>query len=250
MASKNRDDFSQKTKEALAKRVSYRCSNPKCRRNTIGPSEDCNNKSVNLGEAAHICAASPGGMRYDKTMTSKQRSDISNGIWLCRNCAALIDRDPAYTVKLLHEWKDEAEKNSRNTLYMQNNNKNALTDQEEKIVKKIMSVMESDNTQEIICNHDFRGDFQRNLLDPIFKLREDLKLPSQKINNSNLTPQIEQFIYLLDQLRYFIAYKGGPSKYGNGSFVIDFEKDQSQCNELCDNIWDCYKGIVETYNNL
>lgn len=252
MATKNRDDFSQKTKETLAKRVSYRCSNPACRCYTVGPSEDCNDSSVNLGEAAHICAASPGGMRYDETMTSKQRSDISNGIWLCRNCAALIDRDAKYTVELLHEWKSKAETNSRDCLCMSNNtnNEKSLTKQDKKIVKKIRTVMENKNTQYIIREQDFRTDFQRNLLDPVFELKDNLQLPSQKIMNSYLISKVEQFVCLLEQLRYLIAFKGGPSIYGQGSYIIDFPEDQDQCNELCNSIWNCYSNIVETYKKL
>ena len=104
-----RDDFSIKTKEELAKRVAYKCSNPQCRVPTIGP-KDGTNGTVSIGEAAHICAASPGGKRYDNSMSPEQRSSYENGIWLCRNCAAMIDRDEDYyTVDMLHMWKQLAE---------------------------------------------------------------------------------------------------------------------------------------------
>src|SRR5437899_8109263 len=55
-----RDEFSVGTKELLAKRVGYRCSNPECRQPTSGPQEDPA-KVVNIGVAAHITAASPDG---------------------------------------------------------------------------------------------------------------------------------------------------------------------------------------------
>ena len=55
-----RDDFSAKTKEILAKRVTYKCSNPECKKPTIGPNSDPN-KTVLIGVAAHITAASVGG---------------------------------------------------------------------------------------------------------------------------------------------------------------------------------------------
>lgn len=104
-----RDDFSPKTKELLAKRVTYRCSNPDCRKPTIGPNSDSKN-SISIGVAAHITAASVGGPRYNEDLTPEERSDIDNGIWLCQNCAALIDRDPLrYTIQLLDEWKSNAE---------------------------------------------------------------------------------------------------------------------------------------------
>lgn len=43
-------------------------------------------------------------------MTSDQRSDISNGIWLCQTHAKLIDDDEsAFPVVRLQEWKNIAE---------------------------------------------------------------------------------------------------------------------------------------------
>ncbi|MET4038336.1 hypothetical protein [Bradyrhizobium sp. RT6a] len=44
-------------------------------------------------------------------MTSEQRADIANGIWLCQNHAKLIDDDEiAFPTSLLREWKDTAER--------------------------------------------------------------------------------------------------------------------------------------------
>jgi hypothetical protein len=102
-------DFSEKTKKTLAKRAGEVCSNPDCSRPTSGPHSD-ENKAVNLGEAAHIRAARKGQARYDPNMTDEERRDISNGIWLCRECARKIDLDEEkYTVKLLNKWKREHE---------------------------------------------------------------------------------------------------------------------------------------------
>ena len=101
----NRDDFTLKTIDIMAKRVGYRCSNPNCRKLTCGANEDPQ-KYSNIGVAAHICAAAPGGMRYDTNMTSVERKDIQNGIWLCQSCSKLIDSDEKrYTVDLLYRWK-------------------------------------------------------------------------------------------------------------------------------------------------
>lgn len=104
-----RDDFSPKTKELLAKRVGYRCSNPKCRQLTCGPQED-QTKTVNVGVAAHITAASQEGPRFNGAITSDERKSSSNGIWLCQKCAKLVDNDPQrYSVVILHQWKNTAE---------------------------------------------------------------------------------------------------------------------------------------------
>ena len=104
-----RDNFSTPTKEALAKRVGLRCSNPMCRAPTTGPHSE-STQFVNLGVACHITAASPGGPRYDDTMSPVERGSIDNAIWLCQSCAKLIDSDQTkYTVSALITWRLDAE---------------------------------------------------------------------------------------------------------------------------------------------
>ena len=104
-----RDDFSSKTKEILAKRVAFRCSNPDCRKLTCGPRTEPD-KTVNIGVAAHITAAAPNGPRYESGLSDEQRKAATNGIWLCQNCAKLIDNDTlSYPTFLLERWKVQAE---------------------------------------------------------------------------------------------------------------------------------------------
>lgn len=104
-----RDDFSDETKRVLALRVGYLCSNPKCRKATTGPQQDPT-KAINIGVAAHITAAAPGGPRYDATLTPEQRRYAGNGIWACQSCGKLIDNDKKrYTTETLVQWKQEAE---------------------------------------------------------------------------------------------------------------------------------------------
>lgn len=105
----NRDDFTKKTIDILAKRVGYICSNPDCKKHTVGPNSD-KEKATIVGIAAHITAASQGGPRYNDSLTVDQRKDIDNGIWLCTNCATLIDKDPdEFPISLLDDWKSGAE---------------------------------------------------------------------------------------------------------------------------------------------
>lgn len=103
------DEFSDPVKRALAARVGHQCSNPECRAATSGPQDDPA-RSVNVGVAAHITAASPGGPRYDPDLLPQERSDPSNGVWLCQTDAKLVDNDPArFTVDVLRRWKLDAE---------------------------------------------------------------------------------------------------------------------------------------------
>ena len=51
------NSFTSATKTIIAQRAGYRCSYPGCNCGTIGPSSDPQ-KSISVGEACHICAAS------------------------------------------------------------------------------------------------------------------------------------------------------------------------------------------------
>ena len=105
---KNRDDFSEKTKNQIAKRAGWLCSCPSCRAHTVGANADGDGE-VNIGVAAHIYAASPGGPRYKDDMLPDERSSADNGIWLCQNHAKIIDSDATqYPADLLHDWKRQA----------------------------------------------------------------------------------------------------------------------------------------------
>ena len=100
-----RDDFTSGTKDLLARRVGMRCSNPNCRQPTCGP-KDIPTGHLSIGVAAHICAAAPGGPRYDANMMPAERRSADNGLWLCQNCAKLIDSDEGrFRPDVLREWK-------------------------------------------------------------------------------------------------------------------------------------------------
>ena len=112
----SRVEFTSSVRDLAAKRVGLRCSNPECQRLTCGPATD-SRRSISIGEAAHISAASPGGPRYDNSISSDQRCSIENAIWLCAACATLIDRDELkYTVQVLTEWRIRAENAARSSL--------------------------------------------------------------------------------------------------------------------------------------
>jgi len=109
---KNRDDFTERTKLQIAKRGGWLCSYPPCRTPTVGATSDGQGE-INIGTAAHICAAAPGGRRYDADMSPAERSSANNGIWMCRDHGTAIDStDPEFTVERLREWKRQAEQDS------------------------------------------------------------------------------------------------------------------------------------------
>jgi len=110
--SKRKDDFPQAVRTAVARRASHHCSFRDCPQVTVGPSDEGPLSVATTGVAAHIHAASPGpgARRYLATMSSDERKDISNAIWLCQTHATLIDRDDViYTADVLRSMKNEHE---------------------------------------------------------------------------------------------------------------------------------------------
>jgi len=105
----NENKFIKATKSSLAQRAGYMCS--LCGKLTVGPSSETKSSVALLGDAAHIASVEPGGRRYEKGMTSKERKDISNGIWLCKDHHKLIDSDECrYTKGFLETIKKNHEK--------------------------------------------------------------------------------------------------------------------------------------------
>lgn len=107
-----RDDFSKPVADALGKRAAFVCSNPDCRILTLASSDENESKFLYIGKAAHICAAAKGGPRYIAEMTPEERKSASNGIFLCSNCADMIDKNDGidFPVERLRRWKDDHEK--------------------------------------------------------------------------------------------------------------------------------------------
>ncbi len=101
-------DFNKSTIDILAKRAAFRCSNPDCRVTTVGPNS-IPTKATLIGEAAHIFGARPNAMRFDPNMTDQSRADITNGLWLCRNCHKLIDSENHYSAFVLFTWRESHE---------------------------------------------------------------------------------------------------------------------------------------------
>ena len=156
-----RDDFNQATKDILANRVGWKCSNPCCRKATRGAGQD-KNKYINIGVAAHICAASEGGPRYDANMTKSERKSIENGIWLCQSCSKLIDSDVSqYSIEKLNEWKKEAERIASEDL--ERSNVSAKKKTITLIINSFLDMDESTGNDEVIIT-DLKRYFEGRFL--------------------------------------------------------------------------------------
>ena len=113
MSNKARD-YTQNTAKRLYGLSGNVCANPECRKRLIDENGN------QLGEIAHICAASPDGPRYNPSMTDDERRNIDNLILLCENCNKLVDNKEnveQYPVELLHKWKKNHENFVASDLY-------------------------------------------------------------------------------------------------------------------------------------
>jgi hypothetical protein len=100
-----RDNFTPKVKLELAIRAAHFCSNAKCLRLTAGPRSGVE-RGLGTGHAAHICAAAAAGPRYDPNQTEAERRSAVNGLWLCRECGDMVDKDSSgFSVEELRFWK-------------------------------------------------------------------------------------------------------------------------------------------------
>ncbi|MCM8541562.1 MAG: hypothetical protein NE328_14940 [Lentisphaeraceae bacterium] len=170
-------DFSKKTIDTLAKRAAYRCSNTNCRVLTIGPNSE-DEKSTTIGEAAHIFGARLSSKRYSEHMTDPNRAEITNAIWLCRNCHKKIDTDEdLYSPNLLFEWRrihDEyilGELGSPTDRIRQQEIETELVTFKDcpPIVKRIVI------DKPYAWEHRLTAELMRHFNDPIFKRMDDLK---------------------------------------------------------------------------
>jgi hypothetical protein len=78
------------------------CAMPDCTEMLVDPS------GTLLGKIAHICAAEPGGCRYDASMTDEERRGVENLFIVCGKHHDLIDDKnnvKNYPADLLRKYK-------------------------------------------------------------------------------------------------------------------------------------------------
>lgn len=106
---KTRDNFPSEVIGAIKLQSAFICSNPDCKKSTVAPSLTNDLKIQYIGKVAHICAAAANGPRFCTDMSADERMSIYNAIFLCSNCADMIDKNNGrdYDSQLLHSWKKE-----------------------------------------------------------------------------------------------------------------------------------------------
>ena len=216
-----RDDFTAATKNLLARRVGFKCSNPTCRQPTSGPQVDPSG-AVNIGVAAHITGASPGGKRYDPSLTPEQRTAPDNGIWLCSIDAKLVDNDPLqYTVEVLRSWKARAEAAAERELRQRLHrfpDRSAVFERMERLMPALLAEMRQDLAGEPLRRevqlHKRRVSYgtKGNELVYYYENHADLDDKLQILENENLvqsiasTKQLKRFLLSEE----FAEYLGAP----------------------------------------
>ena len=120
-----RHNFSKSIINAIRMRAAFICSNPSCKKMTVGGAVNDEEKTVCLGVVSHIIAASPNGPRSDESVDPNYIKSIDNGIYLCTTCSHKIDKNNGidYPTTLLHSWKKEHEQ------WVQENLNKSITEQ-------------------------------------------------------------------------------------------------------------------------
>ncbi|SCG80898.1 hypothetical protein GA0070623_5267 [Micromonospora rifamycinica] len=101
-----RAEFSAATRRLIAQRAGFQCSVLNCGRLTVGPGPGAADV-IDIGMAAHIFAAAPGGPRGTGGLSANERSSAENGIWCCYDHGKAIDTDggDSFSVADLRAWK-------------------------------------------------------------------------------------------------------------------------------------------------
>lgn len=85
-----------------------RCQNPSCLKPVLV--RTANKTRVNVGEMAHIIAASPKGPRANSAVDPSLLALEQNLILLCLICHKIVDsEEEAYPIELLKDWKSSHE---------------------------------------------------------------------------------------------------------------------------------------------
>lgn len=244
----SRDDFSPRIKTALAGRVGWKCSFPGCPARTTGPAQEASDKWIKNGTAAHITAAAPGGPRYDPTLTSEQRSDISNGIWMCPTHGTLIDKEKnSYKADDIRAWKVAAESRATRELELSSSvghpdGAAGYSRKDTAILEKYSEVM-SYPTIELIKNEHFGRFVSDSVTNPLYELLNMHDNPQFQFQDVQLE-KLGQLLY--SQVVAFFRHFGQQSAGGKGGYEFVNIGELTRADPSMRPYWENY--VDETQN--
>lgn len=109
----DRLEFSERVRQEIFRDAGYICANPDCRSH-LHVHDSYSGRTIFLGEAGHIYAASAGGPRYDENQPESFIISRENGLCLCKPCHFQVDQlKSTYTVQILKRWRENSLANNR-----------------------------------------------------------------------------------------------------------------------------------------
>ena len=109
-ADSNRAPSIASQEKVVTQRSHNACAYPACGVALVVEPRSPSDLAKSVGKIAHICASSPGGPRYDPTMSPRERGSAENLIFLCGTHHDAIDSQlDFHTVEFLRRAKAEHE---------------------------------------------------------------------------------------------------------------------------------------------
>ncbi len=109
-ARRQRDPVPSSQEKVVITRSGNSCAYPSCGVELVAEGQHPSDLAKPVGKVAHICAASPGGPRYDPNMSTVERGSASNLMYLCGTHHDAIDSQlHHHTVEFLREAKRQHE---------------------------------------------------------------------------------------------------------------------------------------------
>jgi hypothetical protein len=148
---------------------------------------------VDIGVASHITAASPGGPRFDSSISEEERKSAANGIWLCQSCGKLIDDDEeGYTASKLREHKSRAEAKARREVHPPH-----------------------------LSEHDVFAEAARRMPKLIGEMRTDVVGNTKDLTREFFFPRTENVAWVPYGERFYYAQSGNPDLLLQGEWLTE-----------------------------
>lgn len=180
-------------KEDVARRLQIlsgnKCAFPGCTTELL----QSNDADTWVGQVTHICAASPGGPRYDSRQTDDERNGFDNLMIMCATHNTVIDRNvEKYTVEVLRKMKNDHESQFRGN-----------TEADTAIVEKIL-----DEKAVGIRSFSRGTEYMDSELEAVLDLGGHFSgrnIRESKLWHENVMPEVSAF--LSEQIKDGISYR-------------------------------------------